>query len=85
MEGRNELLNFTIPQLLRWRVNETGDKVALQGNLDPVVLEGQSDYAGLTAVLEYAQDDVTEPYKHVAGFGYIVGFEMPDPPEPFVK
>ncbi|MEE4606158.1 MAG: AMP-binding protein [Desulfobacteraceae bacterium] len=30
MEGTNELLNFTIPQLLRWRVNETGDKVALR-------------------------------------------------------
>ena len=38
MEGTNELLNFTIPQLLRWRVNETGDKVALQGNLDPATL-----------------------------------------------
>ena len=30
MEGTNKLLNFTIPQLLRWRVNETGDKVALR-------------------------------------------------------
>jgi long-chain acyl-CoA synthetase len=30
MEDRNELLKFTIPQLLRWRVGETGDKVALR-------------------------------------------------------
>jgi hypothetical protein len=52
------------------------------GNLDPVVLEGQGGYAGLTAVLDYAQDDVTGPYKGVAGFGFIVDFEMPEPPEP---
>ena len=55
------------------------------GNLDPTVLEGQGGYAGLTAVLDYVQDGVTEPYKHVAGFGYIVAFEMPDPPEPFAE
>ena len=30
MEDTNELLNFSIPQLLRWRVNVTGDKVALR-------------------------------------------------------
>ncbi|MFC1832446.1 AMP-binding protein, partial [Thermodesulfobacteriota bacterium] len=30
MEERNHLLQHTIPQLLRWRVNETGDKVALR-------------------------------------------------------
>ena len=30
MQDTNELLKFTIPQLLRWRVNETGDKVALR-------------------------------------------------------
>ncbi len=30
MENRDELLKYTIPQLLRWRVNETGDKVALR-------------------------------------------------------
>ncbi len=30
MQDTNELLDYTIPQLLRWRVNETGDKVALR-------------------------------------------------------
>ncbi|MBT8329919.1 MAG: AMP-binding protein [Desulfofustis sp.] len=30
MQDRNHLLQHTIPQLLRWRVNETGDKVALR-------------------------------------------------------
>jgi long-chain acyl-CoA synthetase len=30
MQDTKELLKFTIPQLLRWRVNETGDKVALR-------------------------------------------------------
>lgn len=30
MEDTKKLLEFTIPQLLRWRVNETGDKVALR-------------------------------------------------------
>ena len=30
MQDTNELLNFTIPQLLRWRINETGEKVALR-------------------------------------------------------
>jgi long-chain acyl-CoA synthetase len=30
MEEKNHLLQHTIPQLLRWRVNETGDKVALR-------------------------------------------------------
>ena len=30
MQGTVKLLNFTIPQLLRWRVSETGDKVALR-------------------------------------------------------
>ncbi len=30
MENRDALLKYTIPQLLRWRVNETGDKVALR-------------------------------------------------------
>ena len=30
MEDKNELLKFTIPQLLRWRVGQTGDKVALR-------------------------------------------------------
>jgi len=30
MEERSHLLEHTIPQLLRWRVNETGDKVALR-------------------------------------------------------
>jgi long-chain acyl-CoA synthetase len=30
MEDKNELLNYTIPQLLRWRVKETGTKVALR-------------------------------------------------------
>jgi long-chain acyl-CoA synthetase len=30
MEDTHKLLEFTIPQLLRWRVNETGDKVALR-------------------------------------------------------
>ena len=30
MEEREHLLQHTIPQLLRWRVNETGDKVALR-------------------------------------------------------
>jgi len=30
MEDKSELLNYTIPQLLRWRVNKTGDKVALR-------------------------------------------------------
>ena len=30
MQDTNELLNYTIPQLLRWRVNETGEKVALR-------------------------------------------------------
>jgi long-chain acyl-CoA synthetase len=30
MEDRDELVKFTIPQLLRWRVAKTGDKVALR-------------------------------------------------------
>jgi long-chain acyl-CoA synthetase len=30
MQDQNELLKFTIPQLLRWRVNKTGNKVALR-------------------------------------------------------
>ncbi len=30
MENKEYLLDFTIPQLLRWRVNKTGDKVALR-------------------------------------------------------
>ena len=30
MQDKDELLKYTIPQLLRWRVNETGDKVALR-------------------------------------------------------
>ncbi|MGA7279708.1 MAG: AMP-binding protein [Desulfocapsaceae bacterium] len=30
MQDKNHLLQHTIPQLLRWRVNETGDKVALR-------------------------------------------------------
>jgi long-chain acyl-CoA synthetase len=30
MLGKDDILKYTIPQLLRWRVNETGDKVALR-------------------------------------------------------
>jgi long-chain acyl-CoA synthetase len=30
MQDTSELLKYTIPQLLRWRVNETGNKVALR-------------------------------------------------------
>ena len=30
MQQREQLLNLTIPQLMRWRVRETGDKVALR-------------------------------------------------------
>jgi len=30
MENRDHLLQFTIPQLLRWRVNKTGEKTALR-------------------------------------------------------
>ena len=30
MEDKNKLLEFTIPQLLRWRVKKTGEKVALR-------------------------------------------------------
>ena len=30
MQDRDELLKFTIPQLLRWRVQQTGDRVALR-------------------------------------------------------
>ncbi len=30
MQDTSELLKYTIPQLLRWRVNKTGDKVALR-------------------------------------------------------
>ena len=30
MEDQNKLLKFTIPQLLRWRVQKTPDKVALR-------------------------------------------------------
>jgi len=30
MENQDQILQFTIPQLLRWRVNSTGDKVALR-------------------------------------------------------
>jgi long-chain acyl-CoA synthetase len=30
MEDREQLLKYTIPQLLRWRVNETGEKIALR-------------------------------------------------------
>ena len=30
MDNKEHLLDYTIPQLLRWRVNETGDKVALR-------------------------------------------------------
>ena len=30
MENKEQLLEYTIPQLLRWRVKETGEKVALR-------------------------------------------------------
>ena len=30
MAGKDDILKYTIPQLLRWRVEETGDKVALR-------------------------------------------------------
>ena len=30
MQGKDDILKYTIPQLLRWRVHETGDKVALR-------------------------------------------------------
>ena len=30
MEDTHKLLDYSIPQLLRWRVKETGDKVALR-------------------------------------------------------
>ena len=30
MENKDHLLEFTIPQLLRWRVQHSGDKVALR-------------------------------------------------------
>ena len=30
MDNKEHLLDYTIPQLLRWRVNKTGDKVALR-------------------------------------------------------
>lgn len=30
MENRKHLLNFTIPQLLRWRVDRSGDRIALR-------------------------------------------------------
>ena len=30
MEENKDLLDFTIPQLLRWRVENSGDKVALR-------------------------------------------------------
>jgi len=30
MDNKEQLLEYTIPQLLRWRVNKTGDKVALR-------------------------------------------------------
>ena len=30
MENKDHLLQYTIPQLLRWRVQATGDKVALR-------------------------------------------------------
>ena len=30
MKDTDELLKYTIPQLLRWRVKKTGDKVALR-------------------------------------------------------
>lgn len=30
MENRNDLIQYSIPQLLRWRVKETGDKIALR-------------------------------------------------------
>ncbi|MBT8331847.1 MAG: AMP-binding protein, partial [Deltaproteobacteria bacterium] len=30
MQDTKELLKYTIPQLLRWRVHQTGDKVALR-------------------------------------------------------
>ena len=30
MENRDHLLQYTIPQLLRWRVGQTGDKTALR-------------------------------------------------------
>ena len=51
-------------------------------DLDVTVLEGKGGYAGLTAVLEYVQDGVTEPGKPIAGTGYIVDFEMPAMPRP---
>ena len=30
MSGKEDILKYTIPQLLRWRVHQTGDKVALR-------------------------------------------------------
>ncbi|MDJ0889397.1 MAG: AMP-binding protein, partial [Desulfobacterales bacterium] len=30
MENHDELVNYSIPQLLRWRVKQSGDKVALR-------------------------------------------------------
>ena len=50
-------------------------------SLDPTVLEGQGDYAGLTAILDYAQAG-EDASKTRSGFGYIVDFEMPPLPEP---
>ena len=54
-------------------------------NLAPTILEGQDGYAGLTAVLDYAQHHGASVGKGIAGDGYIVDFEMPDPPEPFAE
>jgi hypothetical protein len=51
-------------------------------NLAPIVLAGQGDYAGLTAVLDYVQHHGPSTGKGIAGDGYIVDFEMPDAPEP---
>ena len=51
-------------------------------NLAPTILAGQGDYAGLTAVLDYGHPLGASTGKGIAGDGYIVDFEMPDPPEP---
>ncbi len=54
-------------------------------NLDPTILDGQGGYAGLTAVLDYVQPRGVTGDWGVSGDGYIVDFEMPDPPEPFTE
>ena len=64
-----------------WLGGHRGYRREGTAGLDATVLEGRGGYGGLTAVLDYVQDGVTEPGKSISGSGYIVDFELPAMPQ----